>query len=139
MSKNTIIERQEGESVTAETRAESHQKVDKQVRYRQILSVLKGKQLTAKEIAVEMNLKGDIPTSERNFTAPRLTELEHSGVVEVIGKKRCQYTEKTVAVYAVREIPDGEIKIVKPIPKSSKKKVNENDSGKSQISFSDII
>ena len=47
--------------------------------------------------------KGYIPTSERNFTAPRLTELSKMGVVEPIGKKMCQYTGKTVAVYACRD------------------------------------
>lgn len=38
-------------------------------------------------------------TDERNFSAPRLTELAQKGVVDVIGKKRCEYTGKTVGVY----------------------------------------
>ena len=33
--------------------------------------------MTAKEIAVEMYKKGYIPSDERNFTAPRLTELSN--------------------------------------------------------------
>jgi hypothetical protein len=46
--------------------------------------------------------KGYIPTSERNFTAPRVTEMSKTGLVEPIGKKKCKYTGRTVAVYTVR-------------------------------------
>lgn len=95
--------RQYGDAVTPSTRGEANETVDRETRYKQILEVLQGKELTAKEIAVEMQRRGEIPTSERNFTAPRLTELSHNGVVEPIGKKKCQYTGKTVAVYAIRE------------------------------------
>lgn len=88
--------------ITFENRAEAHETVDKQLRYMQILNVLDGKEMTAKEIAVEMNKRGDIPTDERNFTAPRLTELSIKGIVEPIGKKKCSYTGKTVSVYKIR-------------------------------------
>lgn len=89
--------------VTYETRSESHEKVDKQLRYSQILEILQGgKEMTAKEIAVEMNNRGYIPTSERNYTAPRLTELSIKGIVEPCGKQKCQYTGKTVALYRIR-------------------------------------
>lgn len=98
-----IERRQNGDAVTPSTKGEANESVDKQKRYKQILEVLEGNQLTAKEIAVEMHERGYIPTSERNFTAPRLTELSHNGVVELIGKKKCQYTGKTVAVYKIRE------------------------------------
>ena len=55
--------------------------------------------MTAKEIAVEMFELGMIASTERNYTAPRLTELEKMGYVEVIGKKKCEWTGKMVAVY----------------------------------------
>lgn len=90
-----------GEIPTLETRHESHEKVDKRKRYREILEVLEGKEMTAKEIAVEMWRKGYIPTTERNFVSPRLTELGQDGVVEPIGKKICSYTGKKVSVWAV--------------------------------------
>ena len=94
-----------------ETRAEAEASVDKQKRYKQIIECLEqfgGKTgLTAKECAVAMHMKGYIPTTERNFTAPRLTELSKTGVVEPIGKKVCSYTGKTVAVYALREVVNG--------------------------------
>lgn len=101
--------RQYGEYTTLETRVDAHDSVDKQKRYKQIIEILSGKNdgLTAKEIACAMMMKGYIPTSERNFTAPRLTELSQKGVVEPIGKKVCRFTGKKVAVYALREGLDG--------------------------------
>lgn len=92
-----------GEITTLSTRAEAHDSVDKQKRYAQIIECLQVKPMTAKEIAVMMFNKGMIPTSERNFTAPRLTEMSQNGIVEPYGKKRCEYTGKTVAVYRLRE------------------------------------
>jgi hypothetical protein len=97
-----MIKREYGEVPTMETRAESNESVDKQKRYSQILECLTESSGTAKEIAVRMMKKGYIPTSERNFTAPRLTEMSKKGIVEPVGKKVCEYTGKTVAVYARR-------------------------------------
>lgn len=91
-----------GVYVTHDTRALAHEKVDKQKRYAQILECLQVKPMTAKECAVELFTKGYAPTAERNLTAPRLTELSKAGRVEPIGKKKCQYTGHTVAVYALR-------------------------------------
>ena len=89
-----------------ETRADAEASVDKQRRYAEIIECLEQygglTGLTAKECAVAMMHKGYIPTSERNFTAPRLTEMSKKGIVEPIGKKKCAYTGKTVAVYQVR-------------------------------------
>ena len=102
-------ERMPGEYTTYETRAESHEKVDKQKRYSQIIECLleadKGQErgLTAKECAVMMMQKGYIPTSERNYVSPRLTELGQQGRVEPIGKKICSFTGKKVSVWALRE------------------------------------
>lgn len=88
-----------GELTTYETRNESNDTVNKQLRYQQIASILMNNELTAKEIAVEMYKKGYVPTPERNFSSPRLNELMNMGVVEVIGKKICEYTGKRVSVY----------------------------------------
>ena len=85
--------------ITQETRRLSHENVDKEKRYKQILECMNGNKMTAKETAVEMYNRGYIPTSERNFSAPRLTELEKKGLVKVVGKKKCEYTGKTVAIY----------------------------------------
>ena len=99
-----MIERLPGEIPTLDTRSETNETVDKKKRYKQIIEILYGgKEMTAKEIAVEMCNRGYIPTSERNFTAPRLTELSKCGVVEPVGKQRCAYTGKTVCVYGLLE------------------------------------
>ena len=98
---NNFVARQYGEYPAIETRAEAHESVDKEKRYKQIIECLT-QPMTAKEIAVEMCQRGYIPTSERNFSAPRLTEMQKAGKVEIIGKKKCSYTGKTVSVYAIR-------------------------------------
>ena len=95
--------RRPGETPTLETRSEAEGTVNKQRRYKEIMECLKENgDMTAKECAVVMMNKGYIPTSERNFTAPRLTEMSKTGLVEPIGKKKCKYTGRTVAVYTVR-------------------------------------
>lgn len=94
-----------GVVTTYETRGESHEKVDKKIRCSQILEILEEKgSLTAKEIAVEMYKRGWIPTSERNFASPRLTEMLHDGRVETCGKKPCQYSGVKVALFKRREM-----------------------------------
>lgn len=86
--------------ITCETRQMSFEdiKEKKQARYNQILDRL-DEPKTAKEIAVELFELGLIPSTERNYTAPRLTELEKMGYVKAIDKKKCNYTGKQVAVY----------------------------------------
>ena len=86
--------------ITTETRQMSFNDIqDKtKIRYIQILNRL-DKPKTAKELAVELFELGFIPSTERNYTAPRLTELEKMGFVKAVDKKKCKYTGKIVAVY----------------------------------------
>ena len=86
--------------VTTQTRQLSFNDIQEKTkkRYEQILDRL-DKPKTAKEIAVELFEIGVIPSTERNYTAPRLTELEKMGYVKAVDKKKCEYTGKTVAVY----------------------------------------
>lgn len=99
-----MIERMIGEYVPHQTRAEANEKVDRQKRYQQIIECLTEKpNQTAKELACSMLAKGYIPYCDRNFTAPRLTELTQKGVVEPVGKKECKWTHKMVAVYNLRK------------------------------------
>lgn len=89
--------------MTTETRRKANESVDRDVRYKQIRNILKGGLiLTAKQVAVEMNKRGLTPTTERNFAAPRLTELVEKGEVEVVGKTKCNFTHKTVAMYRLK-------------------------------------
>ena len=87
--------------ITQQTRQLSYEdiKPKRQVRYDMILDRLTEPK-TAKELAVELYELGLIPSTERNYTSPRLTELEKLGIIKVIGKKKCKYTGKMVAIYA---------------------------------------
>lgn len=78
-------------------------KTKQKIRYKQILDRLCSGNKTAKEIAVELYELGYIPSTERNYTAPRLTELEKMGYVKVVDKRKCQYTGKQVAVYRMTQ------------------------------------
>ena len=89
--------------ITHQTRQLSFEdmQLKKKIRYEQILSRLQNGKKTAKEIAVELFELKIIPSSERNYTAPRLTELEQMGLVKSTSKKKCQYTGKKVAIYEI--------------------------------------
>lgn len=50
-----------------------------------------------------MQLEGLIPTSERNYSAPRLSEMCEKGITEPVGKTKCWYTGRTVTVYDLVE------------------------------------
>lgn len=78
-------------------------KPKKKIRYMQILERLSTGNKTAKEVAVELFDLGFIPSTERNYTAPRLTELEKMGYVEETAKKKCEYTGKAVTVYKITQ------------------------------------
>ena len=93
--------------ITTQTRQLSFEdiKPKRKIRYKQILDRLITGTKTAKEIAVELFDLELIPSTERNYTAPRLTELEKKGLVKVIDKKKCEYTGKTVAIYEIT--PEG--------------------------------
>lgn len=97
-----MIKREIGEISTFDTRADAYSSVNRKLRYEQILECLREKPMTAKEIAATLHEKGLTPTSERNFSSPRLTELSQQGLVEPIGKVKCKYTGKLVSVYSLR-------------------------------------
>ena len=84
-----------------ETRHDSYEEVNVRKRYRQILNILSDHSMTAKEIAVEMKKRGYANTDERNLTAPRLNELMNGGIVDCIGKVKCDYSGKKVGVYKI--------------------------------------
>lgn len=90
------------EPTTLETRRESYDSVNTDLRQEQVLEILT-KPMSAKEVAVEMFKKGYTQNEDRNNAAPRLHELENLGKVEIIGKEKCQYSGKTVSVYQKKE------------------------------------
>lgn len=91
-------------------RNEAYASIDKELRYRQILDILSYGDMSAKEIAVEMFKRKYTPTAERNFAAPRLTELVKKGKVAAIRKKKCSYTGKNVTVYSKCDIKPQTLK-----------------------------
>ena len=93
-----MIERRAGEATTYETRHDSYETVDRKKRRRQILGILTTP-MTAQEVAIQMYQHGYTRNTDRNNAAPRLTELAQEGKVDVIGKKRCDISGKTVSVY----------------------------------------
>jgi len=90
-------------SVTTETRRESYNTVKPSVSRRKqiILEVLGNKEMTATEIAEALFKMSITPYYERNFAAPRLTELKADGKVETVGKRYCAKTGRTIAVWAI--------------------------------------
>jgi hypothetical protein len=97
---------QEGEkmSITEETRRDSYYAVLATLtgRHKNILQVLREcGDMTAQEVAGELHRRGITPTDERNFAAPRLTELADMGLVTAVGKKRCYKTGRNVTLWAV--------------------------------------
>lgn len=86
------------------TRRKSNESVDREKRYEQIKQILSASKepMTAREISETMHKKHFTPTGERNFSAPRLTEMVQNNEVVGVGKKKCSYTGKLVTTYAIR-------------------------------------
>jgi len=57
---------------------------------------------TAKELSVHLYQQGKVMSNERNSVHPRLNELIQLGLVQVSGKKTCQYTDRKVSIYKVK-------------------------------------
>lgn len=87
------------ESTCLETKIDSYNQIDAKQRQEQVLEVLGDEMLTAKEIAVRMYEKGYTNNDDRNNASPRLNELLNQDLVEIYGKKTCEYSGKTVAVF----------------------------------------
>lgn len=90
-------------SITDETHRGSYEAVkpDMQKRRQAILEILSSGDMTANEIAEVLHEKGMTPFYERNFAAPRLTELKADGRVKTVGKKFCEKTKRMTAVWAI--------------------------------------
>ena len=58
-------------------------------------------EMTAQEIATHLHKRDHIPTDERNFAAPRITELRKAGKVKPVSKKICDKTGRRVTVWDI--------------------------------------
>lgn len=82
--------------ITKETRAESNLKVKRKIRYSQIINELEKvypKGLSVRELMNNLNF------NERNYIAPRCTELKDKGKIEEIGKTYDYITNREITVY----------------------------------------
>ncbi len=96
-------------SIPSETRRESYRAVLLTLTERQenVLNILKTcGDMTAQEIAAELHRRGITPSDERNFAAPRLTELAVIGLVWAVGKKICCKTGRKVSVWSAAGTED---------------------------------
>ena len=86
---------------TRATRKASYEAVLPKVneRCRLILETLGNKEMTVSEIADELVAAGLIPYYNRNYVAPRLTELKDMGVVETCGRRKSTRSTATEAVW----------------------------------------
>ena len=86
---------------TRETRRASYDAVLPKVkdRARLILDTLSNREMTVSEITDELVAAGTIPYYNRNFVAPRITELKDMGVVETCGRRKSTRSPATEAVW----------------------------------------
>jgi len=97
-------------NISGETRRESYHAVLPNINIRQevVLKILKEwGDMTAQEIAYILHWSGLTPSDERNYAAPRLTELKQAGKVRETGKKICDRTGRTVTVWSASALVRG--------------------------------
>lgn len=87
--------------ITRETRRESYEAIIPKAADRKslILEIMGSRSMTAHEITEELLAKRYIKYYDRNFVSPRLTELKEEGRAEVVGKKYCSRTRRSVSVW----------------------------------------
>lgn len=90
---------------TKETRRASYDAVIPKAkeRSRLILETLGSRSMTVSEITDELVKVGRIPYYNRNYVAPRLSELKDMGVVETCGRRRSTHSTATEAVWRRKE------------------------------------
>lgn len=99
--------RKKTDKITKGTRRESYEAVLPKVkdRARLILETLGGRSMTVSEITDELVAAGEIPYYNRNYVAPRLTELKDMGIVETCGRRKSTRSTATEAVWRRKEVP----------------------------------
>lgn len=91
--------------ITKATRKESYDAVLPKVneRCRLVLETLGTKEMTVSEITDELVTAGVLPYYNRNYVAPRLTDLKDMGVVETCGRRQSTKSTATEAVWRRKE------------------------------------
>ena len=93
------------DQITKTTRRQSYDAVLPKTakRSRLILETLGDRQMTASEITEELVKNGTIPYFNRNFVAPRLTELKELEVIETVGRRKATRSDAQEAVWVRKE------------------------------------
>lgn len=93
------------DAITRDTRRRSYSAIRPKCgkRCRLILETLGDRQMTASEITEELLATGKIPYFNRNFVAPRLTELKEIGIIETVGRRKATRSDAKEAVWARKE------------------------------------
>lgn len=88
-------------TITFRTRHQSYEDMQEHLseRHKQILEILKNKEMTTREIAQELFKRHYTNTEDVNNARPRITELESLNFVTTDKTKKCSITNKEVAVY----------------------------------------
>ena len=91
--------------ITRETRRKSYEAVLPKVneRSRLILKTLGTMEMTVSELTDKLVEAGKIPHYNRNYVAPRLTEMKDMGVVETCGRRKSTRSHATEAVWRRKE------------------------------------
>lgn len=87
--------------ITKDTRRESHEAILPKINKRSklILDTLGSRSMTVSEITEELIRTGKLNYFNRNFVAPRLTELKDAGIVETCGRRKSTRSDATEAVW----------------------------------------
>ncbi len=93
------------DKTTKQTRKESYEAVLPKVkdRSRLILETLGSREMTVSEITDELVSSGRIPYYNRNYVAPRLSELKDMGVVETCGRRKSTRSDASEAIWRRKE------------------------------------
>ena len=96
--------------ITKATRKASYEAVLPKVneRSRLILETLGSRAMTVSEITDELVAAGVLPYFNRNYVAPRLSELKDMGVVETCGRRKSTRSTATEAVWKRAELKQEE-------------------------------
>lgn len=97
------------DATTKTTRRQSYDAIllKRGARCRLILETLGSRQMTASELTEELVAAGKIPYFNRNYVAPRLTELKEIGALETVGRRKATRSDATEAIWARKEQGHG--------------------------------
>lgn len=94
------------DTTTMQTRRASYKEVQPKINERchLILETLGTKEMTVSEITDKLVAEGKIPYYNRNYVAPRLTELKGLGIVETCGRRKATHSTATEAIWRRKDV-----------------------------------